>query len=220
MRAPEHHPPEDRLLAYVSGQLDTGERLLLEVHLGVCDHCAHDVSKLAGPGGLGLKSRAISRSPADLLERIEARLDRLDNRKALPTFRVGGEALPIPASLATELVQMKGADSLKWHGLLKKGIRYLTLMEDRAKDAAVYLVHLKAGSAFPGHAHLGLEQAVVLSGGTQDHRVQLEAGDYQENPAGTKHQPMALPDEDCWLLTRVAGGTLAFDGWRGWVQKF
>ncbi len=216
MNAPLHHPSEDRLLAYVTGQVDAGLRLLLEAHLGACDACAAKTAAYSEPGGSALSAMApqpSSGKDSEFFDSIMARVDELE--EGFP-FLVGGEAVPVPERLAAILPK---PSALRWQGLLRKGVRYAALLEDQVRQAGLYLVHIKAGCSFPAHAHVGLEQAVILAGGTRDAQVQMEAWDYQEHEPGSAHEPTALPDEDCWILTRLEGGTLRFEGWRGLVQR-
>lgn len=58
---------------------------------------------------------------------------------------------------------------------------------------------------------------MILCGGLQDEFGTLEAGDYEESTTDKVHRPMALPDEDCWLISSVEGG-VRFSGWRSWFQ--
>ncbi len=211
--APLHHPTEDRLLAYVSGQIDFSLRLLMETHLGVCDVCANQVAEFSAPGGAALRETPKEVPIADFFDRIEAQVNGLSAAQA---FKVEGTPVPLPDRIAAMLPK---TSNLRWKSILKSGIRYVTLLEDKAKDAAVYIVHIKAGCGFPAHTHLGLEQAVILAGGTKDHLCTMEAGDYEENGPELTHQPTALEDEDCWLLTRLEGGDVRFGGWRGLLQK-
>lgn len=197
---PRHHPSPEALLAYAGGQSDPHLRLLVEVHLEACDACAREAGAWAEPGGALLQALAPAPVPADLFARIQAALPR-------------GEAADagLPAAVARLLPP---APRRRWRGVLRRGIRFLELLEVAGRDSALYLLHLRDGAAFPDHAHAGLEQAVILAGGARDGAVQLEPGDWHAMAPGSRHAPRAQAGEDCWLLVRVEG-RLAFRGWRG-----
>lgn len=44
------------------------------------------------------------------------------------------------------------------------------------------------------------------------------SGDFEEATASHIHAPVALPDEDCWLLATLEGG-IRLQGWRGLLQR-
>ncbi len=203
-RPPLHHPSEDALLAYAGGQADAHLRLLVEVHLEACEACAAEAGALAEPGGALLRALAPASVPSDLFARIQA---------ALPAQASGDGSLP--PSVARLL---PAAPARRWRGVLKRGIRYLELLEGAGRNSALYLLHLQDGAAFPDHAHAGLEEAVLLAGGARDGATDLEPGDWHAMAPGTRHAPRARAGEDCWLLVRVEGG-LAFRGWRGLVSS-
>ena len=218
MRMPLHHPDGDRLLAYVTGHSDPSLRLILEAHLGSCDTCAGEVAELSQAGGACLRETSLD-APGNLeplFARIEAKVAEGETLNTSHFFKATGITLPLPTSLSGLLPR---PGHLRWRSIFRTGVRDATLLEDKARDTGLYLVHLKAGCAFPEHGHGGLEQALILAGGARDGGEQLEALDYREYHPGSVHQPEALPDEDCWLLTRLEGGTLHFSGWRGWLQR-
>lgn len=204
LRAPRHHPSADALLAYGTGQADAALRLLVEAHLDCCDACAGETGALAEPGGALLAALAPEAVPPGLFARIQA---------ALP--RPGAADPTLPAAVARLLPP---AEPRAWRGVLKRGIRFLRLMEGQVQGAAVYLLHLQAGAAFPHHAHEGMEDAVLLAGGAVDGVLELEAGDWRHMEPGSEHAPHARPDEDCWFLVRLEGG-VAFSGWRGLLAE-
>lgn len=196
---PRRHPSPETLLACAGGQADPQLRLLVEAHLEACDGCAREAGAWAEPGGALLRSLAPAPVPADLFARIQASLPRRE-----------GEDAGLPAAVARLLPP---AADRRWRGVLRQGIRFLELLEGAGRESALYLLHLRDGAAFPEHAHAGLEEAVILSGGARDGAVELEPGDWHALAPGSRHAPRAKPGEDCWLLVRVEGG-LAFRGWR------
>jgi putative transcriptional regulator len=103
-----------------------------------------------------------------------------------------------------------------WRGALTRGFRFLQVPQLGGPD--LFLIHMEAGRSFPCHDHGGLERTLVLVGGLQDAQGVMEAGDFDEAPPGHVHAPVALPDEDCWLLATLEGG-IRLRGWRGLLQR-
>ncbi|MFN8012736.1 MAG: cupin domain-containing protein [Holophagaceae bacterium] len=198
-RPPRHHPSADALLAFAGGQADPALRLLVEAHLEACDACAAETGSLGQPGGAFLASLPPAPVPADLFARILA---------GLPSRGGVDEAYP---SAVSRLLPPPPAR--RWRGVLKRGIRFLELLDASTARASLYLLHLRDGAAFPHHRHPGLEDAVILAGGAVDGALDLEPGDWRHMDPGSAHAPRAKPGEDCWFLVRVEGG-VAFQGWR------
>ena len=198
-----HHPREEHWLDYASGQVGAPLRNLLESHLAFCAPCRELAARSAIGGALLLAQPASEPAPAGLLQGILAHLP------VLEPPRVGVETLPIPARLWPLLPDLRHS---AWHGALTPGFRYLEA------EPGLFLIHMKKGRPFPEHGHGGREYAVILCGGLRDGEVLLEAGDFDEVLPNRVHSPVALPDEDCWLLA-AQEGSLRFTGWRGWLQR-
>jgi putative transcriptional regulator len=196
---PIHHPPDDHLLALVSGQISPTLRALLECHLHFCDSCASTLAELSQAGG-----RLLAEGPGGPLPEtlFEAVLARLPDPPRDPGF-------PVPTPLWSVLRPAVGAN---WRGLFKTGIRFLYL------EGGLTLVHAKPGIRFPAHTHEGTEESLILAGGLRDLGETYEKGDYQIRQEGIAHAPVALEDEDCWLVT-AGEDTIRFKGWRSWFQE-
>ena len=207
---PTHHPSADRLGDYALGRLDPSFRLVLEAHMAFCEVCRTEIMELAATLEDPLQAIPAQDLPAGLLSSLLARV------RALPAPgvpRCGNEVLPLPASVWPLLPSLA---SLTWQGALRPGFRFLRLPSPQS-GADLLLLHLRKGCQFPRHGHLGTEQSMILCGGLQDEYRTLEAGDYEESTAEKVHRPMALADEDCWLVSCVEGG-VRFTGWRRWLQ--
>lgn len=203
---PHSHPKESHLLAYVTGDAGPQLRTLLECHLGLCGTCSTAVAQLSGPGGQCLALILPVAVPGELFERVLGRI-----HAQAPPAEVD---LALPTAVRSLLPSHARPD---WKGILKKGFRFVQLMQEVPGGFGLYLVHLSAGTRFPSHRHGGLEEAVILAGGLADGEQRLEAGDWSTAEAGSAHAPRALMDEDCWLVARMEGG-IHFSGWRGWLQ--
>ncbi len=202
---PNQHPPESHLLAFATGQGDVSLRILVECHLEACPACVAQVLDVGEAGGRMLRSMPPAQVPADLWAKVLGRIE----GGVLPA----SAHYPIPETISRLLPQEP-----RWNGILLRGFRFIKLLEETPREAAFYLVHLTAGTVFPGHRHRGLEESVILAGGLKDGTTRLEAGDWASSAAATCHAPQALPDEDCWLVARMENGIL-FTGWRGLLQR-
>ena len=200
---PRFHPREDHWLDYAAGQLDGACRSLLEAHLAFCEPCRRQAAHYTEPGGALLAGLPDLPAPTAMLGGILARL------KAPEPPKVGAEFLPIPRSLWSLLPPLQGAS---WRGALTRGFRFL--------EAApgLFIIHMEKGRPFPEHGHTGMERSVILAGGLNDAGSVMEAGDFDEADGSRVHSPVALPDEDCWILAGLEGG-IRFTGWRGVLQR-
>ena len=203
---PRLHPPEARLLDHVVGATDQAARALMECHLALCDACAARVGELSLGGGVFLSQQRPLPAPPELFGRI---LDRIAQAPPAPAV------LSLPRALAPYLPPDLARG---WRGALAPGFRFLDLAAELPKGVKLYLVHLAAGMPFPGHRHLGLEEAVILAGGLADETGQCEVGDWDTKEEGSRHSPRALAGEDCWLVARMEG-EIRFAGWRGLLQR-
>lgn len=205
---PTLHPAEDLWLDYASGQVESATRILLDAHLAYCEPCRALAAEAAAAGAATLQSTQPLEPPSGMLAGILSRL------KAPEPPRVGQEVLPLPRALWPLLPDLSAAS---WRGALTPGFRFLQVLQPAGPG--LFLVHLEAGHAFPRHGHAGLERSLVLSGGLRTEEGLMEQGDFEEAAPGHSHSPIALPDEDCWLMASLEGGIL-FDGWRGLLQRF
>lgn len=207
---PAHHPDEARLNSYALGRLDPSFRLVLETHLAFCETCRARVTQSATQVVDPIQGIPSQSLPSGMLSSLLAKV------RALPAPvapSCGRETLPLPPSVWPLLPDLSG---LRWQGALSPGFRFLRLASPHS-NADLLLLHLRKGCRFPKHGHLGIEQSMILCGGLQDEFGTLEAGDYEESTTDKVHRPMALPDEDCWLISSVEGG-VRFSGWRSWFQ--
>lgn len=204
---PTHHPSEDHWLDYAAGQIDSATRTLLDAHLAFCEACRSSASRASEAGARMLAEARLDPAPQGLLAGILARL------KTPEAPRVNGVALPLPKFIWPLLPDLSKAS---WHGAFTPGFRFLQVLQD--EGPCLFLLHVEAGRSFPRHGHSGLERSLVLTGGLRDEQGIMEAGDFEEATAHHVHTPVALEDEDCWLLASL-DGDIRFKGWRGVLQR-
>jgi len=204
---PALHPTDDLWFDYAAAQVDAATRTLLEAHLTYCEPCRTLAAEAAAVGAPILREVAVPEAPPGLLAGILARL------KTPEPPRVGREVLPLPRALWPLLPDLSAAT---WRGALTPGFRFLEARQPGGPS--LFLVHMAAGRPFPRHGHAGLERSLILTGGLRTEEGVMEAGDFDQAEPGHIHSPVALADEDCWLLATLEGG-IRLQGWRGWLQR-
>lgn len=207
------HPPEELLLAVVSGQADLPHRILVEGHLDTCAACRSTVAELSAPGGTLLAGLPAEPPPGRLWERLRTEIAGLPPGPGPDDPLLAG--LPLPAAVRRELPPLS---AIPWRRLTVRGARLAVLLRDRFTGSALILGHMPAHRFFPRHIHLGPEDTLVLTGGYADQFGTFEAGDYGCYAPGTEHRPFTEPDEECWTLLRLEKPNL-FPGWRGWLNR-
>jgi quercetin dioxygenase-like cupin family protein len=112
--------------------------------------------------------------PADLFDRIEARIDRL----------------------------VKGETIRRDHGGWKEvmpGIRVKILHSDRDARRQTLMLDVQADAIYPPHRHEQVEEIYMISGDLRIGDVVLGPGDYHVSPAGSSH-PGATSRGGCRCL--------------------
>jgi len=88
---------------------------------------------------------------------------------------------------------VKKSGSREWKATEYPGIeRSLFRKNDAGGRSSV--VRLRRGARFPRHAHLGVEEVVVLSGMVHIGGIELSEGDYLFTQPGEEHDVAALSD--------------------------
>lgn len=202
------HPPLDRLRAFARHAVDTPARLLMEAHLALCADCQRAVGAL-GPSAADLPLAAAGPLPPGSFERLWERIEQIGARACPP------EARALPAGI---LAALPDPAAWRWFSTWPQTPRTALLMRDPDSGSHLYLSHYPRGSRYPRHAHLGLEENVILLGGYQNGPTHAEQGDWVIGTPGTAHELTTAPDEECWCLSRVEPPYGRFSGWRGWIQ--
>ncbi len=211
-QAPVHHPGDELLVAYASGNLAEAASLAVATHLALCPRCRHEVNRLEALGGALLDQMPAAPVGDDLLARIMGQLDapapvtprplpantdaRTDARRAKPAER---PLLPQP------LRGYVGGDlsALSWRRVMR-GVEEAEVKcgpADGESGAKVRLLRIKGGMAMPQHTHGGSELTLVLAGGFTDATDHYLRGDFAETDNSVDHQPVADAGEDCICLT-------------------
>lgn len=98
-----------------------------------------------------------------------------------------------------------------WLALPFPGVRMREVCVDAARDTALLFVEMARGAVFPEHVHASEERGLVLSGDLSTGGRVLQAGDFYEAAAGTRHERISSPS-GCTGLLWV--GASAWQQWR------
>jgi putative transcriptional regulator len=194
-----HHPSEETLLAYASGNLDEAHRVVVATHLTGCATCRAVVLLAERVGGDILESLATEDLRPGALEACLQHLDAPRPAPSPPTVPPG-----LPATLAGYRL-----------GRLRrpvKGLGIATILPPSPGRAGLHLLHVAPGMNLPPHGHGGLELTAVLQGAFEDDDGIYRPGDVAETGVADHHTPVALAGETCICLFSI-DGRLRFDHW-------
>lgn len=196
----EHHPTDEVLLAYASGQLDESSSLLVATHLALCPRCRRIAAQDEALGGAFLEDLAPAEMSDSAMTSVMGRIAREPNMADVvsrpgPQRSDRPEDTLYPEPLRSYLLE--GTASAKWRKL-GFGVEYLPI--ETSSDCKVGLMKIAPGTAMPIHGHKGSEMTMVLSGGYSDDFGRFARGDVEMADKHTVHQPVTDPDEPCICL--------------------
>ena len=84
------------------------------------------------------------------------------------------------------------------------GVRMKELSLDRARNVALVLIEMDAGSRIPDHDHVFPDEALVLTGDVTSGGRELHAGDFFHAGAGTHHTNVVSRNGCTGLLSLAA----------------
>lgn len=190
---PNHHPAEEFLLQYASGEATEPFALLVASHLARCAECRAIVAQAEAIGGALLDAlpgdsadpAAVERDVAAILARAERRLE------PAPAKTVS----PLPSPLRS---YVRDFDSAPWQAL-GPGIQHCVLAKDR-HGAVARLLRIAPGRGVFSHSHHGNEMTLVLEGSYRAGDARFLAGDVECADETITHQPIADADATCICL--------------------
>ncbi len=217
------HPPEETLLAFVSGEADLPRRVVIEGHLDGCPDCRAAVRSLSVPGArlfAGLASDGSSAGPSAgpnsrLWDRLRSQVERIGPPPVPAASPLA--PYPLPAGALRELGE-QGEREPRWRFAGALGAAFSVLFRDPGNGSLLLLGRMKPAKFFPAHRHTGMEEILILRGGFEDQYGDFTAGMYATYEAGTSHRPWIDEQEPCWTLSRLEK-PVEFLGWRGLAQK-
>lgn len=90
------------------------------------------------------------------------------------------------------------AAALPWRATRWPTIKAKVLMEDQERGLVTMLMHWEAGTEFPLHEHVDIEQTYVLEGSFEDSQGVCRAGQFVWRPAGSRHTARSV--DGCLML--------------------
>lgn len=208
----QHHPDDELLVGYASGELAEAWSVLIATHTALCPACRNKVRAAEAVGGALVDDSEPADMAADALEatlaRATARAAAPEQRQVVTTDSDPETSRPV---LPQPLRDYAGGDlaSLRWRRL-GHGAHHIPLVSGRGAPTA-RLIRIPAGQPVPEHGHNGLELTMVLQGSFVDGDMQFSAGDVETADSDLEHQPVATPGQDCICLA-VTDAPLRFRG--------
>jgi len=196
MKKINHHPTDETLFKYVTGQYDTAYNLVLASHVSQCVCCQNTVAVHQEMGGEVLRHQAptkMKRSAMDLLDQPSTGEPIVFER--FKTDRSESFGISTPNILSRYLES--GLDDIKWQRLTKDLKQYVISVSGKA---TVRLLWMAPGKAVPAHGHQGEEMTYVLSGGYYDGDEAYTEGDLHIADHRSPHVPTAMEDKPCLVL--------------------
>lgn len=204
----QHHPDDELLVSYASGELAEAWSVLVATHTALCPACRSKVRAAEAVGGALISDDAPAEMSADALEATLVRAATAEDTSEPARIASAVEGTPV---LPQPLRDYAGSDldGLNWRRL-GRGAYHIPLVSGRGAPTA-RLIRIPAGRPVPEHGHNGLELTMVLQGSFVDGKVQYSAGDVETADSDLEHQPVAAPGQDCICLA-VTDAPLRFRG--------
>ncbi len=188
----KHHPSEDILAQFVSGELPAAVSVAVSIHVEMCTCCQKKVAKYTEQvAALSLVETANEDTHLEFdLDDMFAQITQDESLESVPakvsaTLRWADKQIVAP----TALQQLEFSD---WAGLGKVNRSRVKLDDDSNRSS---LLHIEAGGQIPEHTHTGQELTVLLEGSFKDEMGEYHRGDFIWLNADHKHQPVS--EEGC-----------------------
>lgn len=217
-----HHPHDDTLLRFSTGDLPPGPALVVASHVSRCPSCRRTLRLMEGVGGALLATAEPVALSADreagvaaLLADPESAARRMDARAAggngarMPaattpdTGAAPRRMPPLPAGMAVPS-PLTAFPITPWRPV-SPGIRWAKISFPGDPAAKVLLLRAQPGASLPLHTHTGPEYTCVLYGALDDEGAILGPGDLIESDQSLRHQPRVESHGECICMLAVEG---------------
>ncbi|QLE85145.1 transcriptional regulator [Shewanella sp. Scap07] len=198
-----HHPKNDILTAFVSGQLPASVSVVVASHVELCEHCQQQVELITAQQAASAFNSAsdnalIGEAPISKSEIDE--LDMIDMITALEPDTASVETAPVEVAVNNKLLTLPSAlrqvGLKEWQGLGKLSRARFDLDDDEMRMS---LLHIDKGGSVPTHTHKGFEVTLLLEGSFDDEMGHYSVGDFIWLDGEHTHQPVT--QEGCVCLT-------------------
>lgn len=189
----KHHPSDQLLAQYSSGELAFSLSIALSAHIEMCPQCQQKERQIvaAQADKAWHKEQVEEVNFGDMLQGILAtpvitkqRTEKTDN-----TVSVGGRTITLPNAF-------RSFDQLKWSGF--GTINRARVINDE-ENVRASLLHIKEGGEIPQHQHNGYELTLLLDGSFSDEHGSYQKGDFILLSGDVKHSPKT--EQGCLCYT-------------------
>ncbi|MEM6730187.1 MAG: ChrR family anti-sigma-E factor [Myxococcota bacterium] len=194
MSLPQHHLPDDLLMAYAAGTTNEAQSLLVATHLTYCPRCRERVAEFETLGGTLL----IEGEPLTVSEDLMSRTMNALNEETFPTRQ-------------ETVSQSELADGVNWPRPLQPYVRgrrwkrVLPAVESIELPLSwdgepLRAFRLRPKFKVPRHTHTADEYQIVLRGGFQDMGEHYAPGDVAVRHSSHEHELFIDDGEPCITL--------------------
>ena len=228
MTFPHHHPDDQLLIGYASGQEREGKSLLVATHLAYCPDCRRRVAAFEALCGSWFEEL-----PGQSTDGLDGLLDRMDGLLAGPPESADKPMEDKPAEDAAPRltgVSREPANTLvpePLRGWLPEAIDspvdcgswtelspgvWLSAWQRTLAGTNICLLRMARDAPVPAHRRTADELLLVLRGAFSDEYGRYGLGDVAQYSADTDHHARGASEEDCICLFLLDGDLIFLDG--------
>ncbi|GLS91935.1 zinc-binding anti-sigmaE4 factor ChrR [Psychromonas marina] len=193
----KHHPNEQLLAQYSSGELAFSLSIAISAHLEMCPQCQQKEQRIvAQQAEQAWDADNVEEANFDdmlqciLATPIEApKTKTLHKKKANNSVSLEGKTYTLPTAF-------RSFEQLKWSGF--GTINRARVINDE-QDVRASLLHIKQGGEIPAHQHKGYELTLLLAGSFSDEHGTYQKGDFILLSGDVKHSPKT--EQGCLCYT-------------------
>lgn len=207
-----HHPTNDLLVQFASGDLDASLASVVSTHIENCSRCQMAVKnqeKSLSQGSFSTEANVTHQESNLAWAKISARMDKSLKTDVKATSSRQIEIGALKCDLPRALRKMN-TDNLKW---LPFGVggKICTLGKEGKKS--LFLIYLASNEEVPLHSHEGAEYSCVISGSFHADGNEYKTGDFSISTESIIHSPKAGSEDGCLLLSSVENRLNFLQGW-------
>jgi len=196
------HPNLHQLQAYVAGDLNPAQALIIAAHCDMCACCQSQIEqinddlaqKVFSEPALAVNSPALQLMMEHIMALPELG-DTGEHAGVSLEMELDGKFFPLPRALTRFVSQAES-----WSRLLGKLWQTQVDLGDGLKG---HFIYMEKGGKVPEHTHKGLEMTLVLDGEFEDEKGLYKTGDFITTDANITHTPQSNVNEGCLVFSVV-----------------